>query len=394
MTLNLFATCPKGLELLLVEELRQLGAVDSKEKLAGVAFSGDIELAYRACLYSRFANRILLFLKEIPASTPEELYQGIQTIVWDEHIDPEYTLKVHFISSQSQITHTLFGAQKVKDAIVDQLRAKHGIRPSVATERADLNVHVLLRKDRASVSIDLSGESLHRRGYRLDQGVAPLKENLAAAILSRAGWPKIVESGGSLLDPMCGSGTFLIEAALMAGSIPPGIDREYFGFLGWKQHQEECWEKIWQEAIRLRDAGYAKIPRIVGYDEDSKVIQVAHENIKRAGLEDKIHVEKKSLTECKQLARLTTGLIVTNPPYGERLGDEETLPALYADLGNKLKQDFLGWEAAVFTGNPALGKSMGLRSYHRYKLFNGALPCELLLFHVQPAWFKAQIDKA
>lgn len=385
--LKLFATCPKGLELLLVEELRNLGAHDPKEKLAGVAFSGDINIAYRACLWSRLANRILLHLSDFSATSPEELYAGIQTIVWDRHIRPTGTLSVKFICTQSNITHSLFGAQKVKDAIVDQLRAQYGVRPDVATECPDVSVHVLLRRDMASVSIDLSGESLHKRGYRLAQGIAPLKENLAAAILLRSGWQEIAKKEGTLLDPMCGSGTLLIEAALMACDIAPGLHRDYFGFLGWKQHNENTWKELHNEAVSRLEEGRSRMPRIIGYDIDGDMIKIAHENIERIGLEDKIHVEKKSLDDCKLLARMQPGLVVVNPPYGERLGDEDDLLLLYRALGDKLKTEFSGWEAGMFTGNPALGKKMGLRSYHRYKLFNGLIPCELLLFHVQPEWF-------
>jgi 23S rRNA (guanine2445-N2)-methyltransferase / 23S rRNA (guanine2069-N7)-methyltransferase len=451
-----FATTPKGLELLLVEELRSLGATDPAEKLAGVVFSGDLALAYRACLWSRLANRILLQLAEVTADTPEELYAGVQSIAWDEHIQPDGTLNVNFISSNSKITHTLFGAQKVKDAIVDQLREKYNVRPSVERENPDISVHVYLQRNVASISLDLSGESLHKRGYRLEAGAAPLKENLAAAILMRAGWKKIAENGGMLLDPMCGSGTLLIEAALMSANIAPGLMRDYFGFLRWKKHDAALWEKIVREAHEARTENFA---RIVGYDADPHAIKVAFANIERAGLLGKVHVEKRelvSLTSSLTTTSITTsrasiptsrasiptsrasiptsrasistsrasistsrasistsrglsagsrepnqdhldpmgkpqdaflGLVVTNPPYGERLGEIAELKVLYQQLGQKLKSEFVGWEAAVFTSNPDLGKTMGLRSKKSYALFNGALPCQLLLFNVQPEWF-------
>lgn len=392
--LNLFATCPKGLELLLVEELRQLGAHDPKEKLAGVTFSGDLALAYRACLWSRLANRVLLQLKEFPAETPEDLYDGIQTIDWDEHLEPTGTLRVNFVSSKSEMNHSLYGAQKVKDAIVDQFRDQYGERPSVS-DRPDVNVYVFLNKNIAAISLDLSGDSLHKRGYRLAQGAAPLKENLAAALLLRAKWPEIAKSGGALFDPMCGSGTLLIEAAMMAGDIAPGLGRDYFGFLGWKQHDHKTWQSIWEEAAERAELGYKTIPPIVGCDQDSIILQIALENIERAELNDKIHIEKKTLADqpFPFAKEVNHGLVITNPPYGERLGEMDELSVLYSELGDCLKQQYLGWEAAVFTGNPLLGKSMGLRSYHRYKLFNGTIPCELLLFHVQREWFKAAVVK-
>lgn len=382
---NLFATTPKGLELLLVDELRTLGAKDPAEKLAGVTFTGDLELAYKACLWSRLANRILLRLSQISAPTPEALYAGVQTINWEDHLNPSNTLNVNFTTSQSKITHSLFGAQKVKDAIVDQLRKKYQERPNVARENADVNVNVYLYRDMATISIDLSGESLHKRGYRLEHGAAPLKENLAAAILMRAGWKNTYENGGMLLDPMCGSGTFLIEAALMAGDIAPGLLHDYFGFIGWKQHNPNIWNNLLTEAKKRRDEAASSIPTIIGYDKDPHAIKVAFANIERAGFLGKIHVEKKDITQVT--AKQPHGLLVVNPPYGERLGEMPELPILYEHLGAQLKKEFAGWKAAVFTGNPELGKVMGLRSNKQYALFNGPIPCQLLLFDVQPDYF-------
>ena len=385
--LQLFATTPKGLELLLVDELRALGATDAAEKLAGVTFTGDLSLAYKACLWSRLANRILLSLTKVPASSPEELYAGVQTIAWDKHIDPEGTFAVHFVTSQSTITHSLFGAQKVKDAIVDQMRENFGIRPNVEREQPQVSVYVYLHRNEASINLDLSGESLHKRGYRLAHGLAPLKENLAAAILLRANWPAIAQAGGTLLDPMCGSGTLLIEAAMLAGDIAPGLERDYFGFLGWKQHQSDCWETLIGEAEERRERGLASIPTIVGYDQDPTAIKIAFENIERAKLRGKIHVEKQELAAFVPKANAQPGLVVVNPPYGERLGEVEELQPLYTALGDKLKQAFTGWQAAVFTGNPDLGKQMGVRAKRYYAFFNGPIPCKLLLFDVQPTYF-------
>lgn len=385
--LSLFATTPKGLELLLVDELRALGAVDAAEKLAGVAFTGDLTLAYKACLWSRLANRILLGLGNEPAATPEELYAGVQTIAWDEHIDPNGTFAVHCVCSQSNINHSLFAAQKIKDAIVDQLREKYGVRPNVERDQPGVSVYVYLHRDRAAISLDLSGESLHKRGYRLALGSAPLKENLAAAILLRAGWPKGAKEEGTLLDPMCGSGTLLIEAALMAGDVAPQLSREYFGFLGWKKHQPEIWQPLVLEARKRAQQGLAGLPPIIGYDHDPAAIKNAFDNIERAGLRGHIHVEKRDLSVFAPHANAKPGLVVVNPPYGERLGEVEELQPLYTHLGEKLKQGFTGWKAAVFTGNPDLGKQMGLRAKKYYALFNGALPCKLLLFDVQPEYF-------
>lgn len=392
--MNFFATTPKGLELLLVDELRTLGAINPAEKLAGVTFTGDLTVAYRACLWSRLANRILLNLSRFPASTPEELYAGIQSIAWDEHLAPEGTLAVHCVCSQSTITHSLFAAQKIKDAIVDQFRDKYGLRPNVEREHPQINIYVYLHRNQAEVSLDLSGESLHKRGYRLAAGLAPLKENLAAAILLRAGWMQMAKSGAALYDPMCGSGTLLIEAALMAADIAPGLMRHYFGFLGWKQHEPTVWQTILAEAKERKQQGMLALPSIVGYDHDPHAIKIAFENIERAGLLRKIHVEKRELSQFVPKKDVISGLVIVNPPYGERLGEIEELKSLYTMLGDQIKQSFVGWHAALFTGNPELGKQMGLRAKHYYSLFNGAIACKLLLFDVHPEYFVDRSEAA
>jgi len=380
-----FATTPLGLELLLVDEFRKLGIADAKEGRSGVAFHGSLEEAYRACLWSRLANRVLLKLDSFPAETPEALYEGIAAIDWAEQMSPESSLAVDFSASRSHITHTQYGAQKVKDAIVDQFRELCGIRPSVRLDRPDVRVNVYLDKNIANVSLDLSGESLHKRGYRLDGGAAPLKENLAAAILLRAGWPQIAQAGGELVDPMCGSGTLLIEAAWMAADIAPGLQRDYFGFQGWKNHRAESWQTLLAEAKTRREAGLQNLGSVTGYDLDRHAIHAALGNIARAGLEDRIVVERKSAAEARP--RLPHGLLVVNPPYGERLGEAEELIGLYTELGETLKAHFQGWKASVFTGNPDLAFKLGIRARKFYKLYNGALECKLFNFEVEPERF-------
>lgn len=386
-SLPLYATTPKGLELLLVDELRALGATDASEKLAGVSFTGDLTLAYKACLWSRLANRILLKLKQFPAATPEKLYAGTRSIDWNEYLNKDGTLAVNFVTTQSAITHTLFGAQKVKDAIVDQMRDRFGARPNVDRDRPDVSVYVYLNKDIATLYLDLSGESLHKRGYRLAGGAAPLKENLAAAILLRAGWPEVAKQGGTLLDPMCGSGTLLTEAAMMAADIAPGLQREYYGFFGCKGFDAAAWRTLVKEAELRKAAGLRKLPMIVGYDINPEAIKIAFENIERADLRGKVHVEKRDIADFAPKAKEQTGLIVINPPYGERLGEEDELQPLYTCIGDRFKAAFTGWRAALFTGNPDLGKTMGIRAKKFYSLYNGAIPCKLLIFDIQPNYF-------
>lgn len=380
-----FATAPRGTASLLAEELRALDAVRVAETSAGVDFYGDLAAGYRACLWSRTASRILLPLGTFHADTPDALYRGVREIDWGAHLSADATLAVDLNSRASAITHTHYGALKVKDAICDQLRENCGRRPSVALERPDLRVNVHLHRDQATVSIDLSGESLHRRGYRTEGVSAPLKENLAAALLLRAGWPGIAGQGGALVDPMCGSGTLPIEAALMAGNVAPGLNRAYFGFLGWRQHDAALWDRLLAEARGQRRV--EALPPIVGYDNDAGAVRSAINNLERAGLRGVLHIERRELGELRPPPGAAAGLVMVNPPYGERMGEKEQLGPLYSLLGERLRQHFLGWQAAVLTGNPELGKHLGMRAYRTHNFFNGAIPCRLLRFRVEPGSF-------
>lgn len=382
-----FATCPKGIETLLSGELQALGATEVRETRAGVAFTGALATAYRACLWSRLANRVLLPLAHFPAISPEALYEGTHAIAWREHIAPEGTLAVDCAAAQSSITHSHYAALKVKDAIVDRLRADAGVRPSVDTVRPDVRVNVYLHRDQATVSIDLSGDSLHRRGYRARGMEAPLKENLAAAILLRAQWPAVARAGGALIDLLCGSGTLLIEGALMAGDIAPGLLRPHFGFVCWLGHNASAWSILLAEARARRDAGIAVLPPIYGFDRNPGAVNAAKQNIVGAGLADHIRIARRELSATTTGADLPTGLIVVNPPYGERMGHAPDLPALYGELGETLKRCFSGWRAAVFTGNTELGKHLGIRAQRIHALYNGALECKLLHFQIEESWF-------
>jgi len=383
MTKHLFfATSPMNMEALLADELRELGCEDVSEGRSGVHFSGDIKTAYRACLWSRVANRILLVLAKFPAASPEALYTGVQAIAWQEHFSVDDTFAVSFNTSQSQITHSQYGALKVKDAVVDQFREQCGSRPSVDTECPDISINVYLRRDEATLCLDLSGESLHRRSYRAQAVPAPLKENLAAAILLRAGWPQIAREGGPLVDLMCGSGTLPIEAALIAADIAPGMQRYHWGFLRWKKHDSAAWQALMDEAQERRNQGLAQLPAIYGYDNHPAAVRAAQTNVEQAGLADYITIEQRGLAYTYALTDKKPGLVVVNPPYGERLGEESELPELYALLGQQLKKQFLGWRACVFTGNPDLGKTMGLRAKRIHALYNGRIECKLLHFDI------------
>ncbi|XLX38977.1 bifunctional 23S rRNA (guanine(2069)-N(7))-methyltransferase RlmK/23S rRNA (guanine(2445)-N(2))-methyltransferase RlmL [Ectopseudomonas mendocina] len=382
-------TCPKGLEGLLLEEAKALGLEEAREQTAAVRGQAEIEVAYRLCLWSRLANRVLLVLSRFAMNNADELYEGVKAVDWQDHLEPAGSLAVEFSGNGSGIDNTHFGALKVKDAIVDRLRTAGGERPSIDKLNPDLRVHLRLDRGEAVLSLDLSGHSLHQRGYRLQQGAAPLKENLAAAVLIRAGWPRIAAEGGALADPMCGVGTFLIEAALMAADIAPNLKRERWGFSNWLGHVPAIWKKLHAEAEQRAAAGLAKPPLwIRGYEADPRLIQPGRNNVERAGLSDWVKIYQGELGSFEPRPdQNQKGLVISNPPYGERLGDEASLLYLYQNLGERLRQACLGWEAAVFTGAPELGKRMGLRSHKQYSFWNGALACKLLLIKVQTEQF-------
>lgn len=390
------ATCAKGFEGLLAEELRSFGVSDVRETAAAVTFSGPLTLGYRVCLWSRLASRVLLLLADFPCSTAEDLYEGAHAVRWEDHISPSGTIAVDANGTTTGLTHTGFSAQKLKDAVVDRLRDIAGKRPSVDLERPDVRLNLRLYREAATISLNLSGEPLHKRGYRTagEQVQAPLKESLAAAILLRAGWPQIAQQGGSLLDPMCGSGTLLIEGALMATDRAPGILRDRWGFTGWLGHDKAAWDALLDEADERAEAGDAALPLVAGSDSDPAAIELARGCIKRAGFGERISVEVASLAQLKRPAGARAGLLVTNPPYGVRLGQAEHLAPLYETLGERLLAEFDGWQAGVFTAEPDLARATGLRSHKSYSLFNGAVPTKLYLFDVAPerVWRKTSED--
>jgi len=377
------ATAPVGAASVLAEELAQFGAEDIRERSHDVKFQGTLEVGYRTCLWSRTATRVLLSLGSIDATSSKNVYEAVKRIDWREHVAPGATLACDCSGGNESIRHTIYGSQLLKDAVCDNLRDATGERPNIKPERPDVLLHLHVEGPTALVSVDFSGESLHRRGYRSEGGRAPLKENVAAAVLLRAGWPSIAEQGGLLLDPMCGSGTFLTEGALIAADAAPALDRDYFGFLKWHGHDAELWERLRTEA-RARRA--ARTPRrcILGSDIDSEAVRMAIANGEQAGVAEWLHVEKRSLSEVAR-PKGEAGLVVANPPYGERIGAESGLPALYSELGAVLRERFQGWQAAILTGNPPLARNLGIYAKRTHRVFNGTIECRLLRFDLNEA---------
>lgn len=379
----LFATCPRGVEPLLVSELAALGATEARERRGGIAFAADRSTAYRICLWSRLANRILMPLASYEIADDKALYEGAAAIAWSELFAVSRSFSIEVAGRSPAVPHTHFAGLRIKDAVVDHFRDHCGERPNVDTVQPDIRIHLHLDRQQATLSLDLGGESLHRRGYRERGGEAPLKENLASAILVRAGWPEIARAGGALLDPMCGSGTLLIEGALMAADVAPGLLRQRYGFEAWNAHDAAAWAELRQEARARAATGLPLLPPILGSDIDPRTLRAAESNATNAGLAGRIQWRTADVSDARPVGS-QRGLLVTNPPYGERLAAESEVIKLYSLLGALLKQHFAGWRAAVFTARPDVAPRLGLRATTLHSLYNGALPAKLLCFDIAP----------
>ena len=369
------ATVPRGLADLLVLELQSTGAQQARERGAAVIFTGSLEAGYRACLWSRIASRVLLQLTQFQAASADEFYAQVRAFDWSAHIDPTRSIACEFTGSHPSMTHSHYGALRLKDGICDRLRDDTGTRPDVALSRPAVRLHAHANGTHVTLSLDLAGEGLHRRGYRIEAGEAPLRENLAAGVLLRARWPEAAVHGAEFLDPMCGSGTLAIEAAMIAAHRAPGLQREYFGFLGWKGHDAALWQRLTTEAAELATPAIASIIR--GSDIDQRALDMAAANAGRAGVATVIRLERSAVAGVRP-ATDAPGLICTNPPYGERLGDELQARTVFAGLGQTLREHFAGWDAAILTASPDTARELRLRSYRVHELWNGAIAVRLL----------------
>ncbi|BCT91281.1 ribosomal RNA large subunit methyltransferase K/L [Lysobacter helvus] len=376
--MKFFASCGKGLEYLLADELVALGATRATATMAGANVEGTLEDAQRAVLWSRLASRVSWPIAEFACADEHALYAGVAAIDWETHLGPGHTIAVDAHVSGEALTHARYAAQRVKDGIVDVLRERTGARPDVDVESPDVRVNLVVRKGRAIVSIDLGGGPMHRRGWRRAQGEAPLKENLAAAVLLRGGWPQAYHDGGALLDPMCGSGTLLIEGALMAADVAPGLQR-HGGSLPtrWRGFDPEAWARLRDEAIARRDAGLSGLPRAIsGRDIDPRILRVAEDNAEAAGVAHAIDWAVSSIEALTLGDAPERGVVVCNPPYDARLAAD---PALYRALGDALRRTVPQWRGALLCGDDELARATGLRAAKRYQLFNGAIECTLIV---------------
>ncbi|MGS3450034.1 bifunctional 23S rRNA (guanine(2069)-N(7))-methyltransferase RlmK/23S rRNA (guanine(2445)-N(2))-methyltransferase RlmL [Klebsiella electrica] len=377
---SLFASTARGLEELLKTELEALGAMDCQVVQGGVHFQGDTCLLYQSLMWSRLASRIMLPLGQCSVYSDLDLYLGVQAIPWTEIFTPDATFAVHFSGLNDEIRNSQYGALKVKDAIVDSFTRKNLPRPNVDRENPDLRINVWLNKETAHISLDLSGEGLHLRGYRDGTGMAPVKETLASAIVMRSGWVP----GTPLLDPMCGSGTLLIEAAMLATDRAPGLHRGHWGFNGWLQHDDAVWKEVKAEAqARARKGLAAYESRFYGSDVDARVIERARSNARRAGVGELITFEAKDVAQLSNpLPKGPYGTVISNPPYGERLESEPALIALHSLLGRTMKTQFGGWNLSLFSASPELLSCLQLRADKQFKAKNGPLDCVQKNYHL------------
>ena len=370
---QLFATTARGFEELLKSELTELGAQDAKVAQGGVHYWADDETLYRTLLWSRLSSRILLPIVQAKVFSDLDLYSAVVGVNWLDYFDEKVHFFVDFNGTNQEIRHTQFGAMRVKDGIVDYFERHGRARPNVDKEQPDIRIHAYLNRDDVVLSLDLSGDALHMRGYREDTGKAPLRETLAAAIVLRSGWQK----GTPLVDPMCGSGTLLIEAAQMEAQIAPQLYRLHWGFDFWQGHNQAAWEKVKEEALALAEAEKQRenSPHFYGFDLDHRVLQKAKQNAKNAGVAHLMQWQQGDVAAIKNPSPNVAGTVICNPPYGERLGTTPALIALYSVFGQRLKQQFAGWNASIFSGEPSLLDCLRLRSHRQFKAKNGPLDC-------------------
>lgn len=371
--LTLFATVPLGAEELAASELKLLDAAEICVGRGGVAFGGNLRTLYRCLLRLRTVSRVLVQVGQFSCASPQELYDGVRSLPWGELLSATMTLAVDCTVRDSTITHSHFAALKAKDAIVDLLRDTTGSRPNIDTHSPDLRVNLHIARNHATVSLDACGEPLDRRGWRLDRNEAPLRETLAAAIMMHTGWDGSVP----LLDPMCGSGTLLLEGTAIGLGQPAGAGRK-FGLMRWRDFNRHLWDEVLLEE-ESKAAESLSVP-VMGYDQDPRAIISCRENARRAGLSYNVAFDRKLFEDAEPCGH--QGVLVMNPPYGVRMGDKHELEKLYRKTGEIFKRRFTGWTAYLLAGDLELAKLVGLKPSRRFVLFNGPIECRLLQYEL------------
>jgi putative N6-adenine-specific DNA methylase len=373
VSLSYFATTARGLEEIAAEELTKLGATNVKPEFTGVYFEGDQTLLYKVNLWARTIFRVLMPIQTIRSQNPEELYRNVRAMDWTQYLQPDQTIAVRCTGKNPQLNNNHVTAIQIKNAIVDQQQQQHGVRSDVDTALPDIVINAHIHENSCILSLDSSGDSLHRRGYRPAMGLAPLKETLAAALLYITEWTP----EQPLVDPLCGSGTILLEAALMGLNIAPGLYRNKFCFQNWADYDAKLWGSLLKEAEMSQKE---HLPIMIGTDADADVIIQAKSNAKACEIGDQVQFYQQHLVDITAPAE--SGILICNPPYGKRISDVEALFPLYKLLGDVFKQRFKGWTAYILTGNKELSKKVGLRTSRRIPINNGGIPCTLLKYEM------------
>ena len=386
-------TSANGYESLVAKELEALGIAKYSMGKGNVTFSGTQAEGLKVCLWSRVASKVLLRLFDFDIKEEKDIYRNARRYDWASLFDVRRTFAVDTVLSTGSFKNASYLSLVLKDAIVDTFREKTGSRPDIETSQPDIRINLYIERNHATVSLDMAGDSLHRRGYRIAHVEAPLKENAAAALLYRGSWEAVAKAGGSFVDPMCGSGTLVVEAAMMAAKIPSAFGRNYFCFKYWKKFRGDLWEELRKDALETIKANIAAVPHLFGYDYSTDAVTAARKNVSKAfsmypELLEKVHIAKKEIHKLSIPAEAgdKPGFIAVNPPYGERLGEIEALRVLYADMGNIFKERFEGWKGIFITGDEELARKTGLKAYKVNKIYNGPIECISAAFAINTAY--------
>ncbi len=383
-----FLTCPGGFEHLLLSELESLGIRSVKESRGGVYFEGSFEEGMRVCLWSRIGGRLLLVIDHFEAETEKDIYKAVLKPDWISWFTPDKSIFIETTSVTSDFRNSSYISLVVKDGIADYFRDKTGERPSVSKNSPDIKINLYLERGKGTLSLDISGNSLHQRGYRIKKTEAPLKENVAAGLLLRSGWNRLSLVGSPFIDPMCGSGTLLIEAAMIAGNIAPSMKRDYFCFKNLEGYQSSVWNSLKDDAEKAIDYDAVAECRITGFDIDKKAVEAARGNAVNILLSDYILIKHGDILDLPDLCRGfdKKGLIAFNPPYGERLGEVESLKHLYREAGEMLKKSFNGWTVSVISGNEELLRKIALKPLKVNTVYNGPLKCRASVYEIDSVY--------